>query len=94
MSATPGRATPDVKWTVTDPVTVLFVTDAVTGVNIGNTWLVEGGVGCGSGARGVRGEFMIGYHGKRNIDGTPGPWNPDGAAGPPIRCTPRSPPPR
>jgi opacity protein-like surface antigen len=65
---------PDVKWTVTDPVTFLFVTDAVTGVNIGNTWLVEGGVGCGSGARGIRGEFMIGYHGKRNIDGEPGPW--------------------
>jgi opacity protein-like surface antigen len=33
-------------------------------------------VGCGSGWRGIRGEFMIGYHGKRNIDGTPGPWNP------------------
>lgn len=69
-------SSPEVKWTVTDPVTGLFVTDAVTGVNIGNTWLVEGGVGCGSGLRGVRGEFMIGYHGRRNIDGTPGPWNP------------------
>jgi opacity protein-like surface antigen len=65
---------PDVKWTVTDAATGTFVTDAVTGVNIGNTWLVEGGVGCGSGPRGVRGEFMIGYHGKRDIDGTPGPW--------------------
>ena len=43
-------------------------------MNIGNTWLVEGGVGCGSGPRGVRGELMLGYHGKRDIDGTPGPW--------------------
>jgi opacity protein-like surface antigen len=72
---------PDVKWTVTDPVIGSptfgqFVTDAVTGVNIGNAWLVEGGVGCGSGWRGIRGELMLGYHGKRDIDGTPGPWNP------------------
>jgi opacity protein-like surface antigen len=66
---------PDAKWTVTD-LTGTFVTDSVTGVNIGNAWLVEGGVGCGSGPRGIRGEFMIGYHGKRNIDGIPGPWNP------------------
>jgi opacity protein-like surface antigen len=66
--------TPDVRWTVTDATTGVFVTDAVTGVNIGNTWLIEGGIGCGSGARGIRGEFVLGYHGKRDIDGTPGPW--------------------
>lgn len=70
---------PDVKWTVTDgnpasPTFGQFITDRVTDVNIGNTWLIEGGVGCGSGARGIRGEVMLGYHGKRNIDGTPGPW--------------------
>jgi opacity protein-like surface antigen len=65
---------PDVKWTVTDSTTFLFVTDAVSAVNVGNAWLIEGGVGCGSGARGIRGEFMVGYHGKRHIDGTPGPW--------------------
>ena len=85
-------------WTVTDPDPTAhacqFVTDAVTGVNIGNTWLVEGGVGCGSGPRGMRGEVMLGYHGKRNIDGTPGPWNPVRRRRPSIRCTPRSPPPR
>ena len=70
---------PNVKFTVTDPDPVSptfgqFVTDAVTGVNVGNAWLVEGGVGCGSGPRGLRGELMLGYHGKRDIDGTPGPW--------------------
>jgi opacity protein-like surface antigen len=70
---------PDVKWTVTDPDPASptfgqFVTDSVTNVNIGNAWLVEGGVGCGSGTRGLRGEIMLGYHGKRSIEGTPGPW--------------------
>ena len=67
---------PNVKWTVTDPNTGLFVTDAVTAVNVDNSWLFEGGAGCGSGPRGIRGELMLGYHGKRDIDGTPGPWNP------------------
>jgi opacity protein-like surface antigen len=67
-------ATPDVRWTVTDPTTGLFVTDRVTGVSLADAWLIEGGVGCGSGAHGIRGEFVVGYHGKRDIDGTPGPW--------------------
>ena len=67
---------PDVRWTVTDPTTFLFVTDRVTGVSADNSWLIEGGLGCGSGSRGLRGEVMLGYHWKRNIDGTPGPWNP------------------
>jgi opacity protein-like surface antigen len=64
----------DVRWTVTDAATGTFVTDRVTDVSTGNTWLIEGGLGCGSGSRGLRGELMLGYHGKRNIDGTPGPW--------------------
>lgn len=72
---------PDVRWTVTDPdplspTAFQFVTDRVTGVSVENAWLGEVGVGCGSGARGLRGELMLGYHGKRNIDGTPGPWDP------------------
>jgi opacity protein-like surface antigen len=68
---------PDVKWTVTDAGTGNFITDAVTDVQIDNTWLIEGGFGCGSiGGRGLRGELMLGWHGKRDIDGTPGPWNP------------------
>lgn len=36
-----------------------------------NTWLVEGGVGCGSGSRGIRGEFVFGYRGDRKFDGEP-----------------------
>jgi opacity protein-like surface antigen len=37
-----------------------------------NTWLGEGGFGCGSGSHGVRGELMLGYHGDRKLSGTPG----------------------
>jgi opacity protein-like surface antigen len=71
---------PDVKWTVTDPnpgpTQWQFVTERVTNVQIENTWFGETGFGCGSGPRGIRGELVYGYHGKRNIDGEPGPWNP------------------
>jgi opacity protein-like surface antigen len=77
-----------VKWTVTDPnpgpTQWQFVTDKVTDLRIDNTWFGEVGVGCGSGVRGLRGEVMLGWHGKRDIDGTPGPWNP----GPPITADP------
>lgn len=71
---------PDVRWTVTDPnqgpTQFQFVTDRVTDVSIDNTWFGEIGAGCGSGVRGIRGEVMLGYHGERKVDGTPGPWNP------------------
>ena len=72
---------PDVRWTVTDgdpvsPTFGQFLTDRVTNVAVDDTWLVEAGIGCGSGPRGIRGEFVYGFHGKRNIDGEPGPWNP------------------
>lgn len=48
-----------------------IVTGAVTNVSIGDTWLIEGGIGCGSGSRGLRGELVLGYHGDRDVDGTP-----------------------
>lgn len=76
-------SSPDVRWPVTDPVTGDFVTDAVTNVDIDNTWLVEGGIGCGTGPRGIRAEITVGYHGKRDIVGEPGPWFPD-PLGPPV----------
>ena len=64
---------PDVSWTVTDPnpgpTQWQFVTDRVTDVRVDNSWLGEAGAGCGSGPRGIRGEVMLGYHGKRNFDG-------------------------
>ena len=71
---------PDVRWTVTDPnpgpTQWQFVTDKVTNLRVDNSWLLEAGAGCGSGDRGLRGEVMVGYHGKRKIEGTPGPWDP------------------
>jgi opacity protein-like surface antigen len=57
-----------------------FITDRVSGVNMENTWLAEGGIGCGSGSRGFRSEIMLGYRGDRKIDGEPGIYDP----GPPI----------
>lgn len=71
---------PDVTWPVTDPVSGDFITDKVTTLGMENTWLIEGGVGCGSGSRGFRGEIVAGYHGDRKFDGEPGPWNPTGPA--------------
>ena len=70
---------PNVKWPVssinntTTPATTTFVTDQVSGATMANTWLAEGGVGCGwGGSRGVRVEAVLGYHGNRSITGEPG----------------------
>ncbi len=45
--------------------------NSVSNVSIENTWLAEGGIGCGSGSRGFRAELMFGYRGDRKIDGEP-----------------------
>jgi opacity protein-like surface antigen len=55
-------------------------TQTGSGVNdtsMENTWLGEGGFGCGSGSLGVRGELMFGYRGDRKIDGKPGDYTVD-----------------
>jgi opacity protein-like surface antigen len=50
-----------------------FITDKVTNASMENTWLAEGGIGCGwGGSRGVRLEAMLGFRGNRKIDGEPG----------------------
>ncbi len=51
----------------------------VSNETMGNTWLGEGGFGCGSGSHGVRAEVMLGYHGDRKISGEPVYY-----AGPPV----------
>ncbi len=66
--------TPDVRWPVTDPGTGAYLGSRVSQVDIADTWLLEGGVGC-SGS-GWRGEFVLGYRGNRKIDGEPILWNP------------------
>jgi len=67
-------STPEVSWPVTYDSE--YITDNVSNVSIENTWLAEGGIGCGSGSRGFRGELMLGYRGERKIDGEPYPWYP------------------
>ncbi len=69
---------PDVTWPVTNAANGNLITDEVIALNMENTWLIEGGAGCGSGSRGFRGEVMLGYHGDRKYDGEPGLWNPVG----------------
>jgi opacity protein-like surface antigen len=51
--------------------TTTFAGDTVSNVSLENTWLAEGGLGCGSGSRGFRGEIMLGYRGDRKLDGEP-----------------------
>ncbi|HUS95448.1 MAG TPA: acyloxyacyl hydrolase, partial [Hyphomicrobiaceae bacterium] len=48
-----------------------YLGDAVSNVQIQDSWLGEVGIGCGSGSRGFRAEFALGYRGKRKIDGEP-----------------------
>jgi len=53
--------------------TSTFVTDKVANASMANTWLAEGGAGCGwGGSRGVRLEAMLGFRGDRKITGEPG----------------------
>jgi opacity protein-like surface antigen len=55
--------------------TSTFVTDEVNDVSLDNTWLAEAGVGCSfGGSRGWRIEGMLGYHGRRDLTGTPGTY--------------------
>jgi opacity protein-like surface antigen len=58
-----------------------YLTDDVSNSEMENTWLVEGGFGCGSGSRGFRGEIMLGHHGDRKFDGQPGFYEPGPAIG-------------
>ncbi len=71
-------STPDVTWPVTDA-GGNFLGDKVSKVKTGDTWLAEGGIGCGSaspGHGGWRGEVVFGYRGQHKIDGEPLLWAP------------------
>jgi len=74
-----------------DELSSVFVTDSVTNVSLENTWLAEGGIGCGSGSRGFRGEVMLGYRGNRSLDGEPGIYVPGPAVGDPDPTGPGAP---
>jgi opacity protein-like surface antigen len=71
-----------------DELSSVFVTDAVTNVSLDNTWLAEGGMGCGSGSRGFRAEVMLGYRGDRDLQGEPGLYDPGPAVGDPDPAGP------
>ncbi len=60
---------PDVKFTQTDPVTSVFLTEAAS-ASMDDAWLVGGGLGCSAGPRGLRGELMLDWRGDRDVRGT------------------------
>ncbi len=67
---------PDVRWPVTNERPAgsgIFVYDgdAVSNVDIENSWFGEVGIGCGSGSRGFRAEVAASFRGDKNIDGEP-----------------------
>lgn len=71
-----------------DEIVSSFVTDRVSNVSMENTWLAEGGIGCGSGSRGFRSEIMLGYRGDRKLDGEPGIYDPGPTPGDPTGVVP------
>ncbi|MEL6373635.1 MAG: outer membrane beta-barrel protein [Pseudomonadota bacterium] len=67
---TNGDATIDDNDAVTSQ-TSTFVGDEVSNPSVESGLFGEAGFGCGSGSRGFRAEFMLGYRGDRKIDGVP-----------------------
>ena len=75
-----GSSDPDIRWPVTSyPGGVgpaVYLGDNVSGASLDDTWFGEIGIGCGSGSRGFRADFTLGYHGDRKITGEPQPYTP------------------
>jgi opacity protein-like surface antigen len=61
---------PTLNWNATDQFG--NINSHVSNSKADNSRLVEAGFGCGSGSRGLRSDFMLGYHGERDISGTTG----------------------
>ena len=68
---------PHLRWNATDANG--NINQTVRNTSLDNSGLVEAGIGCGSGSRGFRGEFMLGYHGDRDIQGFASPFASGGA---------------
>lgn len=73
-----------------DEIDYVFEGDKLTNVEMDNTWLVDVGIGCGSGSRGLRGEIAFGWRGDRDVTGVPPLYNgtilgdPEGAPDPEV----------
>ena len=67
---------PNLSWNAVDSNN--NINQTVSNTSRDNNWLVEAGVGCGSGSRGLRADFTLGYHGNQNVSGTTASFN-DGA---------------
>lgn len=69
-----------------------LIGNKVSNASLDNTWLIEGGYGCGSGSRGLRAEVVLGYRGQRSLSGTPLTWDPGPALGQNVLLNPHVPP--
>jgi opacity protein-like surface antigen len=67
---------PGMRWAAWNP--PALYNERVTNTSMADTATGGVGAGCGSGSRGFRYEFMLGYHGQRAISGTTAPfrWDP------------------
>ena len=63
---------PNLSWNATD--SFGNINSTVSNTSRDNGWLVEAGVGCGSGSRGLRTDFVLGYRGEREVSGTTAPF--------------------
>jgi opacity protein-like surface antigen len=72
-----GSTTPGLRWTGdTDPDPAsTYLSDVVRNTSMDATWTGGVGLGCGSGSRGFRYEFMLGYHGERALAGRTVPFD-------------------
>ena len=65
---------PTLRWAAQSAVGTPY-NETVTRTSMGDTTTGGVGVGCGTGSRGFRYEFMMGYHGQRAVDGRLSPYN-------------------
>jgi opacity protein-like surface antigen len=66
------QTAPTLRWSAWNPPE--GYNEKVRNTSMDDTWTGGVGVGCGSGSRGFRYEFMLGYHGQRGIAGTTAPF--------------------
>lgn len=64
---------PTLRWNAVDASN--NINETVSNTSMGNSWLAEGGSGCGSGSRGMRAELMLGYRGERSVEGITAPFS-------------------